>query len=247
MVCASRQVRLHGLFPHCLLKPGETLMPPPPVTHYNKNPPVHHALTYLRTLAKSFNVWQKTLPQSYFSYDSENLFHTIYALRIRKAYKDLQNLTCSEVLDSGVTYILLKKNQEYYIGYHPVSPFINKRIIKMARSSKSDSVNAWELIACTITDSMLPDYQKWRITQEKQGLEPLSELLGNAYKVSLVFVDESSALCCSVTGTKDSVNSGKTITTWAENYVDAYWMSLYKVEVIFKNGVWSGVKQPRFG
>lgn len=205
------------------------------------------AREYIAQAVQRFEASLATASRNYWHYSPNDPTLNVFSLRLRTIYKDLKSLTATTLNTHAITFHYIKGNRTWYIGSPVNQPHYNQERIFMARGDKATGFSNWQLVPCTVTESMIPEYKKWRSEQEKKSLEPLGEILGIGYKVSIVFVAESSAICFSITGTSDTVNMGKTITTWADTLQEAYWLGLYKVEVLFKGGVWEGKQAPRWG
>ena len=106
----------------------------------------------------------------------------------------------------------------------------------------------FNLIDYRLSDSELEAFEKWSAGKVPDITALMAEFAILGYKVSFTHVASSEAWCISVTGQKDAkFNSGATLTTWSDDFMEAFYMAWFKVETVFSKGVWKTKTQSRRG
>lgn len=106
----------------------------------------------------------------------------------------------------------------------------------------------FNLIDYRLNDTELDAFEVWFEKQAPNPTETLIALAEKSYKVSLTYVENSSAWCVSITGQKDAkFNASSTLTTWADEPLEGLYMAFYKAMVVFEGGVWKTKTTSRRG
>jgi hypothetical protein len=156
---------------------------------------------------------------------------------IRKQYtKSLNNLIAMR----AIQYC---KNLEILCYYLPHISFCVDMEDKMAKQN-----NDFNLIDYRLTDEELAAFDAWVQKKAANPTQILTELAASDYKVSLTFVENSEAWCCTVTGKENAkFNSKCSLTSWADEPLEALYMGAFKVAIIFNGGKWATKQQSRRG
>lgn len=96
------------------------------------------------------------------------------------------------------------------------------------------ALEGWTIVRCRLTSSDEKQFEKWLDEQKKLKTDPISELAAKGLKLSLTWVDSSNAFCASVTDRDHK----KTLTSWSDSWLEAFWIALYKVNVVYGGEQW---------
>jgi hypothetical protein len=108
--------------------------------------------------------------------------------------------------------------------------------------------NEFNLIDYRLSDEQLAEFDAWIAKQAADPTTVLTELATLSYKISLTYVENSEAWCASITGKPDAkFNSATTLTSWADEPLEALYMGAFKVFVVFNRGKWATKAQSRRG
>lgn len=127
--------------------------------------------------------------------------------------------------------------------YLPHISFCIDMDAKMARQNADFS-----LIDYRLSDDELVAFDTWLAKQAADPTAILTELAAKSYKVSITFVESSDAWCVTITGKEDAkFNSKCSLTSWADEPLEALYMGAFKVLSIFDGGKWKTKQQSRRG
>jgi hypothetical protein len=103
------------------------------------------------------------------------------------------------------------------------------------RTKKSD----WNMVSAKLSKADKAAFDKQVATWQKAQMDPIGEIASKGYSIKLTWVDKSSAWCVSATGKDDHPkNPRSTLVSWSDSYLEAVWMTIYKIEIVFDNGTW---------
>ena len=145
-----------------------------------------------------------------------------------------------------VTTMIILRNAEslrdlvYYIPQLSFTMCMEQKILM----AKPD----FNLIDYRLNDAELDAFETWFEKSAPNPTETLIALAEKSYKVSLTYVENSSAWCVSITGQKTAkFNSESTLTTWADEPLEGLYMAFYKAMIVFEGGVWKTKTTSRRG
>ena len=110
------------------------------------------------------------------------------------------------------------------------------------KSRKNDA--RWgntEFVNVTLTEPQRKEFKTWLTEKSETMPDEIGQLMVDDYKVSCNWDDNNQCFIATFTGKEDqSVNSAKALSSRSDDWYEALAINLFKHEVIFKRGKWSG-------
>ena len=155
-----------------------------------------------------------------------------------------KKFTLKEVLQISAATRLSKDYEALLFWYPHVTYCIDWDKLMASKNNRPD----FNLIDYRLSDLELEKFEDWISKSPMSIPAMLAEFAKSDYKISFSWVDNSEALCCSITGKEDAkFNSKSTLTTWSDDPTEALAMALFKVFSVFSGGVWKAQAQSRRG
>lgn len=81
--------------------------------------------------------------------------------------------------------------------------------------------------------------EAWRAEHKLTGLDVVSQLMGDGYKVSATYIADKSSFCVSIIGTEfTKPNASSIMTAWSDDLEEAMIIGAYKHYVLCDGGSW---------
>lgn len=204
------------------------------------------AKDHLEKLVKFFLAHKN--PADEIVWRSSSSSHTYAEIQLKDRFTEIMGILPYNDYLSELVYIR-KKVMFTVSTHHPkfYGSTIDTWEIIMARGNTSSTLQNFEMINLSLTESQAEDFRHWVEEMQKKKFDPINEILGNGYKLSAVMVDSNNSLCVTITGTESSENPRKSMSSWSDNFSEGCWLACYKAFVIFRGKQWENSKQARWG